>query len=127
MDQEFTVQMVIEFLIIFVSNFAGSYTNDFLTIIQKKNCGIRYNKVLISAFGMAILSWAGSEIALAHMSSKLYIGLNFLLGLMSYSIITQLNSIEGLIKFIMKCMKVLKAFYEFTNMQDKQDKKDKKE
>jgi len=124
MDQEFTVQMIIEFLIIFVSNFAGSYTNDFLTIVQKKNSRIRYNKVLISALGMAILSWAGSEIALTHMSSKLYIGLNFLFGLMSYSILSQLNSIEGLIKFIMKCMRVVKSFYEFTNMQTKQDKKE---
>lgn len=113
MEQELTAQKIIEFLIIFVLNFVGSYAKDFLDMVKKKNSchKIQYNKVLISAFGMAILSWAGSDIALKHISSKVFMGVNFLLGLMSYSILTQINTLEGLMKFA----KTLKAFYEFSN------------
>lgn len=121
MELMLTTQAIIEFLVLFVFSFFGSYTQDFLTILNKKNSKIRYCKVLVSALGMAILTWAASDIALTHVSSKVYMGINFLLGLMSYSIITQINSFEGLFKLL----KTIKAFWDFSSSMKERDKKEK--
>ena len=127
MGQELTVQMLIDFVIIFVFTFVGSLLREVMAFLAKRT-KIRPLKVISSAFGMAIFTWAGTDELLKHASAREVLGLSCLFGFLSYSILVEINSLQGLNKVIADLAKVVKsifALFELKNNLDGQFEKTK--
>ena len=127
MGQELTVQMLIDFVIIFVFTFVGSLLREVMAFLAKQT-KIHPLKVISSAFGMAIFTWAGTDELLKHASAREVLGLSCLFGFLSYSILVEIDSLQGLNKVIADLAKVVKgifALFELKNNLDGQFEKTK--
>lgn len=95
-----TLQDLSNFLFIFVFNFIGSYTHEFWLIYSGKSCKFSSGKVFMSAITMSITIFSASETILEKMSPKMFIGFNFLFGILSYEITMRIQSLNGIIKLV---------------------------
>ena len=128
MEQELTVQMLIDFVIIFVFTFVGSLLREVMAFLAKRT-KIRPLRVIASAFGMAIFAWAGTDMLMKHASAKEIMGLSCLAGFLSYSILVEIDTLQGLNKVINEVAKVVKnvlALFSLKNNLDGQSKITKK-
>ena len=105
------LEQITLFSLILIVTFIGGYVRDFITSFEKTENKMRmyFGKILVSALAMAILMFLFGEALVAAVGVRIFLGICFIAGMASYSIIPLFFTIEGLTKIVTLISAIRKA------------------
>lgn len=90
-------EIFLEYLILFVVALIGSYSKEYLIIMQSPCVyNVRWSKIFLSTFTSFILIFSFSDWLLQHVSHKILVSVTFVTGLVGFQLLEKLATMEGI-------------------------------
>ena len=94
------IEYIIEYFLIFFLVFVGSFTNDYLNIIQLKTCKLSLTKIFLSTFTASLLTFSVSEFIQVYIGVRGLMTVSFITGLVGFQLLERLSTLDNLISLI---------------------------
>ena len=119
------IEIFLEYLILAIVSLIGSYSKEYLRIMNcKDSCpleNIRWARIFLSTSTSFILVYSFSNYLIGYLTYKVVVGVSYVVGLLGFQILGYLATIEG-VQYLLK--EGLKLFHQFMDFKREQDRAD---